>query len=79
MKLFSSGQAANMLGVHRDKMTSLRRDRNSPKASMMIGNRNAYSMDDVMKLWRYLVDHKYPVRKPVFDAEETPACIQSNS
>lgn len=78
-QLFASGEAASFLGIKRDKMISLLRDKSAPQPSTTIGNRNAYSKADIMKIWRYLVDDGYPVRKPVFDAEETPACMQSNS
>lgn len=79
MKVFSTGQVANLLGVHRDRVITAPRKKGAPTPSMKIGNRNAYTKNDVMDLYRWFVGKDHPVTKPVFDAEETPACMQSNS
>lgn len=66
MKLYSTGQVAVMLGIHRDKILSaLRFD--APKPSAVVARSNAFTREDVIAMFNYLSDKGVKVSEPKFD------------
>lgn len=65
MKLYSSGEVANLLGIHRDKVVSSRAS-GSPTPKMFVGNRILYTEDDIQKLCAWLEEKGIEFTWPTF-------------
>lgn len=66
-ELFFSGQVANLLGIHRDKVVAVTTGKGGgPRPSERIGDRNAYTKSDIEKLCAYLESKRYPFHRPSF-------------
>ncbi len=68
MQMFSAGQVASYLGIHRDVLQAAIRS-GAPEASFTIGNRRAFTKHDVEALYRWFQAHGRPVIRPEFDTE----------
>ena len=66
MKVFSTGEVANLLGIHRDKVQTFLLNEKSPKPSMKIGNRKAWTEKDVTKFYEWLDGKGVAVKTPDF-------------
>lgn len=70
MKLYSSGQVAALLGVHRDKVQSEIKA-GAPDASMTLGSRKAFSEKDVARLCKWFVAKGVDITVPPFVSVKT--------
>mgnify|MGYP003623226500 CR=1 FL=1 len=74
MKLYSSGEVADLLGVHRDKILwAIKCD--APRPSLRLGKRNAFTHEDVTGLHAWFIGRGIEVTAPNLDT--TDACHTS--
>jgi hypothetical protein len=68
MQMFSAGQVVAYLGIHRDVLQAAIRG-GAPEASFKIGNRRAFTKQDIEALYRWFQAQGRPVIAPTFDKE----------
>ncbi len=53
MKLYSSGDAAKLIGISRDSLIMAIRNGSAPDASFRIGGQRVFSEDDIKKMKKW--------------------------
>lgn len=66
MKLYTSGEVAKLLGLHRDKVCSALRTADAPRPTMKVGNRYAYTEGDIFALCDWCASKSIAVTRPKF-------------
>ena len=72
MRIFSCGQVAEMLGVHRDAIQAGIRA-GAPEASMKVANKRIFTEADVMAIRRWFISNGRRVKEISFEHE--PAAV----
>lgn len=70
MKLYSTGEVASLLGIHRDKVQSELKI-GAPGASMKIGNRKGFTRLDVVAFFKWCLTRGIAVTEPIFENADT--------
>lgn len=71
-QLYSTGETAAMLGVHRDTIQSAL-VRGAPRPGMRVGKRYAYSDADILKLFDWLTSKGVAATRPDFSLSHSTA------
>ena len=72
MQIFSCGQVAEMLGVHRDAIQAAIRA-GAPEASMKVANKRIFTEVDALAIRRWFVSNGRRVKELDFDRESATA------
>lgn len=72
MRIFSCGQVAEMLGVHRDTIQAGIRA-GAPEASMKVANKRIFTEEDVQRLRLWFVTNGRRVKEVTFKHETVGA------
>ncbi len=70
MKLYSSGEVADMLGIHRDKVQSEIKA-GAPRPSMRLGKRMAFTKKDVESFASWLRERGISIRETISEMQST--------
>lgn len=70
-RFYSTGEAAKLIGVHRDKVQSAIRS-GLPEPEELVGNRRLFNRSEVLRLCDWLEEDGTAVTRPDFSEDLTP-------